>query len=265
MSQQVLQDVLNKARDTDRNLAMAQVANLAAAAPAVEFTPDGGSRNADATRGADSMFRRSVPLFVVDPGRGAAVVDAVSSEYKWNGGPSQCVAVMKSATLQEVMDKIWQKVPVGHTVRAIFGALNNAVARSIIPDATRLQSDKEVEAFFELTCSKPIRIQVILHRDPNLVPLLVDYPPPEDGAYFALGSFDAVEKYDDSAEDSDAIHRNLAGMAKRTFPRTGVAFEECELKIRMRITRQQKLLRTMKDKHRAKFPNGDIYDSNGAE
>jgi len=103
----VLQDVLKKSRDTDRNLAIAQVANLTAAAPAIEFTPDGGSRNADATRGADSTFRRSVRLFVVDSGRRAAVVDAVSGKYKWDGRPSQCVAVMKSATLQEVMDKIW--------------------------------------------------------------------------------------------------------------------------------------------------------------
>jgi len=228
---------------------MAQVTNLAAAAPAVKFTLDGGSRNGDATRGADSMFRKSVRLFVVDPSHGAAVVDAVSGEYKWDGGPSQCIAVMKSATLQEVVDKIRQKVPAGRTVKAIFGALDNAVVPSIIPDATRLQSHKEIEAFFELTCSKPIRIQVILHRDPNFVPLVADSPPPEHGAYFAPGSFDAVEEYDDPAEDSDAIHRDLAGMAKRTFPRTDVAFEKHKLKIRKWIKRQQKLLRTMKCKH----------------
>ena len=74
----VLQDVLKKSRDTDHNLAMADMANLAAAAPAVEFTPDGGSWNTDATRGADSTFRRLVRLFVVDPGCRAAVVDAIS-------------------------------------------------------------------------------------------------------------------------------------------------------------------------------------------
>jgi len=214
------------------------VANLAAAAPAVEFTPDGGSRNADATRGADSTFRRSVRLFVVDPGRRAPVVDAVSSEYKWDGGPSQCVAVMRSTTLQEVVDKIRQKLPAGRTVRTIFGALDNAVAPSIIPDATRVQSDKEVEAFFELTCSRLIQIQVILHRDPNLVPLVADSPPSEDGAYFAPGSFDAVDEYDYPAKNSDAIYRNLAAMAKRTFPRTDVAFKECKLKICKWIKRQ---------------------------
>jgi len=64
---------------------------------------------------------------VVDPGRGVAVLDAVSGEYRWDGGPSQCVAVMKSATLQEVVDNR-QKVPAGRIVRAIFGALDNAVA-----------------------------------------------------------------------------------------------------------------------------------------
>jgi len=202
---------------------------------------------------------------VLDPDRGAAVIDAVSGAHKWDGGPSYCLAVMKSAILQEVMYKIRQEVPAGCTVRAIFGALDNAIAPSIIPDVIRLQSDKEVEAFFELTCSKLIRIQVILHRDPNLVLLVTDFPSPEHGAYFVPGSFDAVEEYDDPAEDSNAIHQNLASMAKRTFPRTDVAFEKHKLKIRKQITRQQKLLRTMKCKHRAKFPNRDIYDSDRAE
>jgi len=78
----ILQDVLKKSHDTNRNLAVAQVANLTAAAPAVEFILDGGSRNADATRGVDSTFCRSVRLFVVDPGHEAAVEDAVSSDYK---------------------------------------------------------------------------------------------------------------------------------------------------------------------------------------
>jgi len=90
---------------------------------------------------------------------------------------------------------------------------------------------------------------VILHRDPNLIPLIADSSPPEDGVYFALGSFDAVEEYNDPAEDSDAIHRNLAGMAKRTFPRTDIVFEERKFKIRKRIKRQQKLLRTIKHKY----------------
>ena len=42
-------------------------------------------------------------------------------------------------------------------------------------------------------------------------------------------------------------------------------FKEHKLKIRKRIKRQQKLLRIIKRKHRAKFPNGNIYDSDGAE
>jgi len=42
-------------------------------------------------------------------------------------------------------------------------------------------------------------------------------------------------------------------------------FKEHKLKIRKRIKRQQKLLRIIKRKHRAKFPNRDIYDSDGVE
>ena len=33
-----------------------------------------------------------------------------------------------------------------------------------IPDSTRLQSDEEVEAFFEVTSSKPVRLQIVLFK-----------------------------------------------------------------------------------------------------
>jgi len=42
----VLQDVMKKAQDTERNHAMTQVANLAANAPDVQFKADGARRNA---------------------------------------------------------------------------------------------------------------------------------------------------------------------------------------------------------------------------
>jgi len=55
----VLQDVLKKARDTERNHAIAQVANLAANAPDVQFEADGACRNAGGG-GEETGFRKSV-------------------------------------------------------------------------------------------------------------------------------------------------------------------------------------------------------------
>jgi len=164
----VLQDVLKRARDIERNHAMAQVANLAANAPDVQFEADGARRNAGGG-GEETGFRKSVRLFLVDPDHGAMVIDPVTQAYKWDGGPSHCVAIMKSLSLLEVVDKVRQKIPAGRTVRAIYGALENLAPSSVIPDATRLQSDEEVEAFFDLTSSKPIQLQIVLHRDPNQV------------------------------------------------------------------------------------------------
>jgi len=115
------------------------------------------------------------------------------------------VAIMKSPSLLEVVDKVRQKIPACRTVRAIYGALENPAPPSIIPDATRLQSDEKVEAFFDLTSSKPIRLQIVLHRDPNQVPVVPDSPPPDDGPYFTLGFLNVAELYDEPAEDSDTI------------------------------------------------------------
>ena len=77
----VLQDILKKARDTERNHAMAQVANLGANAPDVQFEADGACRNADSS-GEETGFRKSVQLFLVDPDRSAMVIDPVTQAYK---------------------------------------------------------------------------------------------------------------------------------------------------------------------------------------
>jgi hypothetical protein len=253
----ILQDVLKKARDTERGHALAQVTNLAANAPDVQFTgADPESRNEN-----EGGFQKSVRLFLIDPGRGNAVLDAATGEYMWDTAPSNCVAILRSASLLEIVDKVRERIPVGRTVRAIYGALDNPTPPSTIPPFTRLQSDEEVQAYLDLTSSKPVRIQVILHRDPNANPAVADSPPPDDGAHFAADFLDAPDTYLDPAEDSDSLSRNLAGFAKRVMPRKDEAFEERKMKVRKRIKRQKKVLRELKRKQREKFPNVDIYDS----
>ena len=67
---------------------------------------------------------------------------------------------------------------------AIFGAIDNPTPPSGIPDSVRLQTDEEVEAFYDISASKPIRLQVILYRDPAANPVVPDSPPPDDEPYF---------------------------------------------------------------------------------
>ena len=103
---------------------MAQVANLAAEAHDVRFVRDTANRDPD--RGAhvagDNAFRKAVHLLLVDSERVAVVRDAPTEEYTWDRGPSHCIAIMKSASHSEVVDKVHEKIPTGTTVSAIYGA-----------------------------------------------------------------------------------------------------------------------------------------------
>ena len=183
----LLQDVLKKARDTNQNLARRQVIDLAAAAPNVEFAPNQNTNNEDGPKG----FRKSVRIFLIDPERAAAEIKNADGRYLWDGCPSNCVAIIKVASLLEVVDKVRDRIPPGRTVRAIYGALENPIPPSRIPDAAQLRSDEEVEAFFEVTSAKPIRLQVVLYKDRTRVPAPANTPPPDGGAYFKDGFLDA--------------------------------------------------------------------------
>ncbi|KAF8435592.1 hypothetical protein BGX38DRAFT_1274931 [Terfezia claveryi] len=139
---------------------------------------------------------------------------------------------MQVSSLLEVVDKVQDKIPAERMVRAIFGALKNPRLPNTIPDAMHLQSDEEVEVFFDFTNAQPIRLQVVLLRDPTAVPFRADSAPPDDGAYFPDDFLDAAEQYDDPGEDSDTLCQNLAGYAKRTMPRKDEAFEDRKMAAR---------------------------------
>jgi len=93
---------------------MAQVASLAANGPYVQFEADGTRQNAGGGE-EETGFRKSVRLFLLDPDCGAMVIDPVTQADKWDGGPRHCVAIMKSPSLLEVVDKVWPKIPAGVT------------------------------------------------------------------------------------------------------------------------------------------------------
>ncbi|RPB18006.1 hypothetical protein L211DRAFT_854582 [Terfezia boudieri ATCC MYA-4762] len=109
----ILQDVLKKARDTERGYALAQVANLAANAPDVQFGGGADATGRNAEDNAQEGFRKPVRLFLIDPARRNEVQDIISGEYKWDEAPSNCVAILRSASLLEIVDKIWERILVG--------------------------------------------------------------------------------------------------------------------------------------------------------
>ncbi|KAF8420260.1 hypothetical protein BGX38DRAFT_1280243 [Terfezia claveryi] len=241
--------VLKKARDTEREHALIQVANLAVNAPDVQFgrgANAGGVANTpgwNADQNIEEGFRKPMRLFLIDPTQGAEVQDA-NGQYKWDEASSNYIAILKLVLLLEIMDKIRERIRAGRKVRAVYGVLDNPNPPNTIPPAMHLQTDEEVQAFLELSSSKTIRIHIILYRDLALEPLVADSPPPYDSVYFAANFLDAAEDF-----------------VKHTFPQIMEAFEQRKLKLRKRIKRQQRALQQMKQKQRERFPAEEIYDS----
>ena len=103
-----------------------------------------------------------------------------------------------------------------------------------------------------MTNSKPIRLLVVLHRDAAGPP---NTPPPDPlEPYFLVDKFEPPLEYDDHPEDSDALVRNIAGVARGRMPTKDHTFEERKNKIRQRIARQQEIVRSVKLEHKGKFP-----------
>ena len=210
----------------------------------------------------DGGFHKSIRIFLVDSSCKDVVKVAPGGQYLWDSGPSNCVAIMRTPSLLEVVDKVRDKIPAGRTVRAIFGAIANPTLPGIIPEATRLQSDEEVEASFDLTSVKPIRLQVVLCREPGVVPLKADSSSPDDGDFFSLDFLNPPEVYNNPGEDSDAFRRNLTGYAKRTMPRTDEGFEDQKMAAQRRLKRVRvEGLDPVKEKYKEKFPDVYIIDS----
>ena len=101
----------------------AQVANLAAEVPDIQFIPDGACRNTNGGGADDNGFCTSVRLFLVDPDRGVALTDVATGRYEWDGGHSHCVAILKSASRLEEVVQVRGKIPAGRTVRVIYEAV----------------------------------------------------------------------------------------------------------------------------------------------
>ena len=143
------------------------------------------------------------------------MVDPGGDKIVRNGaGVLCCIAMIKSPLLIEIVDKVRSEIPKGRLVRGFFGAIDNPTPPNVIPDSVRLQTEEEVEAFYDITASKPIWLQVILYRDPAANPLVPDSPPPDDEPSFPKDFIDAPAYYIDPTTDSDTRLETRPGKLK---------------------------------------------------
>ena len=113
--------------------------------------------------------------------------------------------MLKVASLLELVDKVRGKIPNGRAVRAIYGALENPTPPSKTPDSTRLQSDEEVEAFLDVTSSKPVRLQIV---GKTLQSRLRQSQPARSNEYYT--ALLATGYYDPTLQSQEAHHNDNA-------------------------------------------------------
>ncbi|RPB18891.1 hypothetical protein L211DRAFT_853704 [Terfezia boudieri ATCC MYA-4762] len=123
-----------------------------------------------------------------------------------------------------------------------------------------IQSNDELDAFLCLTEVRPIKLLIVLHRDPAV---RANSPPPAgcnaSTYYFNLGRFDGPEYYMDEIEDSEEeVIRRTGG--RRGVPRKDHKFEESLEACRRQIRRQERVLADLEGKYKATFPNA-IHES----
>ena len=242
-------DTLKKRSETSKKLALKR-----ALKPRNKDSPDDDDDDAGPDAGHD---HKAVALWVCDPcNTGHRNVKVATCD-----DPSRRkLAVIHTRTLEAVCEAAHQYIPPGRTVREIFGGLADPLTlRPWAPaDFASLRTDNEVVAFLKITKAHPIRLLFVLHQNDGApdTPLLN----PAD-KYFPTDKFDPPEIYDEYAEDTDAIIRDQAGVGQRRMPTRDNTFEERKYRIRKHIERQQELLRLIKRKHREKFPNVGIIDS----
>ncbi|KAF8437826.1 hypothetical protein BGX38DRAFT_1273856 [Terfezia claveryi] len=107
------------------------------------------------------------------------------------------------------MQQVSSQLPDGRKVREIIGLLEDLDPAAgdplmIPPQTTHIRSDDELDAFLRLIETQPIKLLIVLHRDPAV---RANSPPPAvcnaSTYYFNLGRFDGPEYYMDEIEDSE--------------------------------------------------------------
>ncbi|RPB19392.1 hypothetical protein L211DRAFT_853208 [Terfezia boudieri ATCC MYA-4762] len=186
--------------------------------------------------------------------------------WNWNVGEVKKLGVLYEASLNELHMKVSSQLPDGRKVREIIGSLEDPDPTAgdplMIPIVTtHIRSDDKLDAFLHLTEARPIKLLIVLYRDPAV---RANSPSPAgcntNTYYFNLGRFDGPEYYIDEIEDSEEeVTRKTR--VRRGVPRKDHKFEESLEAYRRRIRRQEQVLADLEGKHKAVFPNA-IYESN---
>lgn len=201
---------------------------------------------------------RPIVVYILDP-EDPNHRDPTGQQWHWSLPGVKKLLVLYESSLNDLHLKISPYLPVGRKVREVIGALDNVSDATKLPsDTSRIQSDEGLDAFLRLTEAKPIKLLIILHRQPGggANTPVAGAPP---NYYFAPGRFDGPEYYIDEMEDSEEEISKRAG-GKKGVPRKDHKFEERLEDIRRRIRRQQGVLASLEAKHKAAFP-GAIHDA----
>ncbi|KAF8423735.1 hypothetical protein BGX38DRAFT_1304784 [Terfezia claveryi] len=201
---------------------------------------------------------RPVVIYILDPED--TVHHLWPRVWNWNVGGVKKLGVLYEASLNELHMKVSSQLPDGRKVREIIGSLEDpdpvASDPLKIPTATtHIRSNDELDAFLRLTEVQPIKLLIVLYRDPAV--RANSAPPAGCNAntyYFNLGRFDGPEYYMDEIEDSEEeVTRRIGG--RRGVPRKDHKFEESLEACRRQIRQQERVLANLEAKHKAAFPN----------
>jgi len=214
----------------------------------VQDLPKAGSKRARLEAG------RPVVMYILDPGDQIQHPEGI---WNWVVAGVKTLGVIYEPSLNDLHLKVSSHLPDGRKVREIIVALEDAGDAEDVnqtpADATHIRSDDEMDAFLRLTEAKPIKMLVILHRKRGT---RANTAPPAgcnlQKYYFDLKRFDSPEYYLDQVEDSDEEVGRRAG-GKKEVPRKDHKFEETLEDIRRHIRRQEELLATLEEKHKATF------------
>ena len=167
-------------------------------------------------------------------------------------------------TLKAVWGAAHEYRPPGRTVRDIYEGLADPLTlRPWAPAGfASLRTDTEMEAFLKMTMANPIHLLFVLHWNDGTPDTPCLNPAHK---YLPTDKFDPPQIYDKYAGDTDAIIGDQAGVGQRRMPTTDNTFEESKYKIRKHIECQLELLRFITCKHREKFLNVGIIDSDNED
>ncbi|RPB24898.1 hypothetical protein L211DRAFT_848705 [Terfezia boudieri ATCC MYA-4762] len=156
------------------------------------------------------------------------------NSWIWNERARRNIVEICLITLDEIWDMVKAYIPAGRKVREIIGVLEDPTPPNLTFPADYISLHSDAESQYT-----PARIE--------------------------LKKFTPLTKYDDYAEDSDAIVRNAAGVGRRRVPNRDHTFKKQKYELHVIIKRQQDTKIAVKAEYQCLFPNAGIIDSDNED